>query len=109
MVNDQFDIKITDFGFSSYSNQTDRSMFGGSKSYMAPEVIVQKKHDGFKSDIFAMGVILFVMAMGNFPFHEASKKDKYYCLAISSKPEKTRSYWKAVNGKNTSHEFRDLF
>lgn len=45
---------------------------------MAPEVIDQVKHDGFKSDIFAIGVVLFVMVMGNFPFHEGSKNDKYY-------------------------------
>ena len=77
---------------------------------MAPEIFNEKKHDGFKSDIFAIGVILFIMVMGSFPFHEGSKKDKYYCLLTSSKLEKTKSYWKSVKGEeSTSSEFRDLF
>jgi len=79
---------------------------------MAPEIFNTKKHDGFKSDIFAIGVILFVMVMGNFPFHEGSKKDKYYSLLTSTanKLENTKSYWKYVGAdESTSSEFRDLF
>lgn len=40
---------------------------------MAPEVSELKLYDGYKADIFSMGVILFITAIGNFPFPEGTK------------------------------------
>jgi len=46
---------------------------------MAPEILANKEYDGKKCDIFAMGVILFMLVQENFPFETADlKNDKYY-------------------------------
>jgi serine/threonine protein kinase len=45
---------------------------------MAPEMLLETPYDGPKADIFAMGVMLFTMRYGNFPWSEA--KDDYYGL-----------------------------
>lgn len=40
----------------------------GTERYMAPEMIEQKPYKGNTTDIFALGVILFVMVFGVMPF-----------------------------------------
>ena len=46
---------------------------------MAPQ-IPTKNYDGAKADIFASGVILFIMYAGNPPFEKAALNDPYYKL-----------------------------
>ena len=84
-------IKIIDFGFSSIGKKSVQA-FGGTKVYMAPEILERKSYDGSKADIFAIGVLLFISTIGNFPFVEASKSDKYYSLL--SQPNHTDQFWK---------------
>lgn len=40
----------------------------GTERYMAPEIIEGKPYKGNTTDIFALGVILFVMVFGVMPF-----------------------------------------
>jgi serine/threonine protein kinase len=46
---------------------------------MAPE-IENKEYEGKYTDIFAAGVILFIMFSGNPPFENSSVTDPYYKL-----------------------------
>lgn len=49
----------------------------GTPNYMAPELMGEKEaYEGPPVDIFAMGVMLFVMVFARFPFGEAG--DAYY-------------------------------
>ncbi len=43
-------------------------MFCGTPNYMAPELIKKEEYDGFATDIWACGVVLFMMINGQFPF-----------------------------------------
>lgn len=46
---------------------------------MAPEIIEGKPYKGSTTDIFALGVILFVMVTGVMPFYfKATKADLLY-------------------------------
>jgi serine/threonine protein kinase len=46
---------------------------------MAPEIIEGKPYKGNTTDIFAIGVILFIMVTGVMPFlFKASKTDSLY-------------------------------
>jgi len=55
----------------------------GTLPYMAPEIIRRKTYDGAKADIFSVGVILFIMMHGIFPFNSASSHDVYYNLVCN--------------------------
>ena len=62
-------IKIIDFGFS-VSVQPDKKlcMFCGTPSYMAPEIVSKQEYNGKFVDFWAMGILLFTMLCGTFPF-----------------------------------------
>ncbi|MCP4669209.1 MAG: CHASE2 domain-containing protein [Deltaproteobacteria bacterium] len=63
------EIKVTDFGIARImsSFQTKTSVVPGTPSYMSPEQVAGKKVDG-RSDIFSLGVVLFVLLTGRKPF-----------------------------------------
>lgn len=42
---------------------------------MAPELVQQKEYDGYKVDVWAVGIILFVMLCGFFPFRGKTSKE----------------------------------
>ena len=62
-------LKIIDFGL---SHEFDKINFlatkCGSPSYAAPEIIKGGKYDGFKTDIWCCGIILYAMVCGYLPF-----------------------------------------
>lgn len=62
-------VKITDFGIArmSTSSGTLAGTVMGSPRYMAPEQVVGKAVDG-RSDVFALGVVLYEMLTGESPF-----------------------------------------
>ena len=64
-------IKICDFGFSTKNNSY-CDVAWGSIDYISPEVNT-KYPNGFKIDIWALGVILYLLLKSEFPF----KKSKY--------------------------------
>jgi serine/threonine protein kinase len=47
--------------------------FAGTPQFQAPEIYEKKKYDGKKTDIFAIGVILFMIVIKSYPFKAADK------------------------------------
>ena len=72
-------LKIIDFGLSHpFSLQTDLLKSKcGSPSYTAPEILRGELYDGFKSDIWSCGVILYAMLCGYLPFIGENKKSLF--------------------------------
>ena len=74
MVRDDGRVKVLDFGISRRTTQTSTttiagpSVIAGTPAYMAPEVL-QGQTPGPRSDIWALGVLLFEMATGRLPFN----------------------------------------
>ena len=70
MVNENYDVKIIDFGFSLFTTKTKMlNLHCGTPSYMAPEHVAKKDYLGQPVDIWAMGVLLYKMLTGYYPFN----------------------------------------
>ena len=41
---------------------------------MAPEIVMKSLYDGKKTDIWALGIILYVILYGDFPFKSVHEK-----------------------------------
>lgn len=79
-------IKLCDFGlanfYDKYNNSTMTAMIG-TPGYVAPEV-VQRKPYGPPVDMWACGVVLYVMLSGRMPFYG---KDDVQCLRMTANGE----------------------
>jgi len=72
-------IKWCDFGFArDMKDSTQSNRKCGSKSYCAPEILRGHTYNPFYSDVWSIGVCLFTMLEGYFPFEEASNFDYRY-------------------------------
>jgi len=73
-------VKIVDFGFSNYTTahpndpsddkQILQTSYCGSIHYAAPELLSRNPFDGKKADVWSLGVVLFAMISGQFPFDD---------------------------------------
>ena len=68
--------KIIDFGFACISKDK-LKVFCGTPSYMSPEIVGKSSYLGPASDIWACGIILYVMLTGTVPFKATTEKDLY--------------------------------
>ena len=105
LLDEKLNIKVADFGFSCYKHVNKLKSYKGTMTYMAPEIKEGLVYDGKQTDVFSVGVILFIIVLGIFPFKEA-KKDEYFFALIHNK--KTEKYWKKVGGEDLSSDFKDL-
>ena len=124
MLSSNFNLKLIDFGFSKNIKDGLISEITGSRFYNAPEMFSSstKGYLGTLSDIFSLGVVLFVLVMGFYPFDKPNITDSRYKF-ISKKD--FQGFWKkceqkkALSNNNSnnnnnnifgvSQEFKDLF
>lgn len=52
-------------------------MFCGTPSYMAPEIVNKQEYTGPPADIWALGVLLYALLCGTFPFKGQTDKELY--------------------------------
>ena len=76
MLDMEFNTKIIDFGLAAPVQGRDVSGYLktalGNFGYMAPEIHLGRKYKGEQVDVFALGVILFVMFSKHPPFNAAT-------------------------------------
>lgn len=105
LLDENFNIKICDFGFSTYIQDNLNDVLG-TKEYMAPEIHENKKYSGVKADIFALGVILFQLTNGIYCFTEATKNNEpYKYIRLGSYD----TFWKKIQIDDLSPEFKKLY
>ena len=83
--------------------------FKGTETYMAPEIWAEQPYEGTAVDIFALGVILFMLYSRNYPFKCADpKKSQIYLTFLDNND----LFWQkhSVNKEPNfySSEFKDL-
>ncbi|OXB72118.1 UNVERIFIED_CONTAM: hypothetical protein H355_015354, partial [Colinus virginianus] len=70
--------KLIDFGFASIMKDGVLCrMRCGTPSYMPPEILMKKEYDGSAADIWSLGVVLYAMLHGCYPFRGHDLKDLY--------------------------------
>lgn len=69
MVDKNDNIKLLDFGLSNFQKGSYLNSKCGSPYYLPPEIINQSKYDGRTFDIWSLGIILYVMSTGYFPYN----------------------------------------
>lgn len=69
IVSNEGVVKLIDFGFSTcIPNECKKRLFCGTPSYMAPEIVKKIEYRGPPVDIWATGVLFYVLLSGKFPF-----------------------------------------
>ena len=105
LVDDNLNLKLADFGFACYKNIDTLKSYRGTMTYMAPEIKEGKQYAGSQVDMFSIGVILFIIVQGIFPFKEARKEEFFYNLIMQGQND---TYFQKVNGTDLSDDFKDL-
>lgn len=69
-------LKITDFGLARIIDPANPTLTTrcGSEEYAAPEIIRNQGYDGRNTDVWALGVILYAMLVGELPFTYAPER-----------------------------------
>ena len=67
--NGELKVKIIDFGFSIWMAHDQREkIYCGTPSYMAPEILMKKPYHPGPADVWALGVLLYILLCGKFPY-----------------------------------------
>mmetsp|Transcript_23018 Transcript_23018/g.47709 ORF Transcript_23018/g.47709 Transcript_23018/m.47709 type:complete len:553 (+) Transcript_23018:337-1995(+) len=70
--------KLIDFGFSVFSKDKKAlKVFCGTPSYMAPEIVRRIEYEGKPIDAWSLGVVLYALVCGCFPFSAKSYPELY--------------------------------
>lgn len=78
LLSRHMNVKVSDFGFAKICKPRRMDMielsrtFCGSIAYAAPEILMNQPYDPKRSDVWSMGVILFIMMFGSMPFDDSS-------------------------------------
>ena len=104
LFNEQFELKIADFGFCGQSSGKITS-YKGTLSYMATEILERKPYCGRSADIFAAGIILFLMMIGRPPFQTAHRNNPHYVNIVNRNWE---AFWRKSLLPNKSKKLKDL-
>ncbi|XP_055601666.1 uncharacterized protein LOC129750686 isoform X2 [Uranotaenia lowii] len=76
LLDNEMNVKLADFGFSNtFTDGIPLKTWCGSPPYAAPEVFQGVEYDGPRSDIWSLGVVLYVLVCGALPFDGATLHD----------------------------------
>jgi serine/threonine protein kinase len=82
LLDERGDLKLTDFGLCAFADR----QFGadgltatacGSPAYVAPEILLKRRYDPGKADVWSCGVGLFSLTAGYLPFNDGNLMGMY--------------------------------
>lgn len=78
IIDNDLGIKLIDFGFAAVISKTKPlNFFCGTPSYMPPEIVQKKEYIGFNADVWCLGILLYTLLCGSFPFRGNNEKELY--------------------------------
>lgn len=85
LLNENHEIKLIDFGFSTCLPANKKmKIFCGTPNYMAPEIVARKEFTGPPADIWALGVILYYLLIGSYPFKGVSDGELFRKISLGN-------------------------
>ncbi len=94
---DDADIKIVDFGFAVVADGVNITEAVGTPSYIAPEILKGEAY-GKPVDMWAFGVILYILLGGYPPFHDQDQKKLFRKITIGAYQFHVE-YWQDISGE----------
>lgn len=71
-------IKIIDFGFSQRVQEDEKlTIYCGTPHYMDPDIVRKQPYNGFAADVWACGIILYIIFVGKLPFFAEFEADLF--------------------------------
>lgn len=107
MFDSNFDLKLIDFAFATPLGAAASSVVG-TPGYISPEMYTQPNYDPSASDVFAAGVVLFIMAKGAPPFNEARRNDPHFVGFCRNRARFWEGQFKKDPDMPSSQAFVDL-
>jgi len=96
-------VKIIDFGFATNCKMGSKlSAYCGTPCYMDPDLTKKRKYSGQGADVWAMGVILFLLITGGVPFWGETEQQLFSRIQIGK-------YNLPNHGANFSQKVKNLF
>ena len=105
LIDEELNIKLLDFGLSAQTKTRGLTDSVGTPFYMAPELHDERPHNGTEVDVFALGVILFTIIAGNFPFDRAVKSNSFYQLLMLDQLD---LFFQSHKASHLSDNFKNL-
>ena len=108
----EFHLKLTDFGLANRLEGVNCDGILNSKvgtaQYWAPEIF-KGSYEGMESDIFAIGMILYVLVFSSVPFRSAKFNDEFYRYFRDGKKEDNNKFWDKKKNSNVDEDLKELF
>lgn len=92
LIDSDFSLKIIDFDQSHI--QGEKVVCLGTNSYRAPEILAKKCTNIFAADIYSVGVILYALKTGQFPFVELEEEGQTKVMSYDLFMEDNEKFWK---------------
>lgn len=113
LIGKDFSIKLIDFGYASGGGERGEGdhmlyEFQSTEIYGSPEARKSDKNHGYdpiKHDLFSLGVFLFVLVLGCFPYTDYRLSERRYFYIVNNDFD---SFWSCFPQYNLSYEFKDL-
>ena len=97
VVTEDYVVKLIDFGFAYNLAEGPATDTKGSGCYTAPEILQSLPHCPSKADIFATGVVLYLLLTGDYPWVKADGKEAaLYSYSTFYNGRKTNLFWRNV-------------
>lgn len=107
LLDDNFQLMLIDFGFaeewraktSEKLDDLEMAKVMGTKGYISPEQFYNDGNESIwlkKWDMFALGVVLFILVKGVWPFEVPTREDEFYQYLLL---KKTSYFWKTHQKK----------
>ena len=78
MIGNNYKLKFVDLGFATKKSNIFLKQYLGTPTYAAPEIHLRQPYLGQFSDIFSLGITLFILVTGSLPFRLPVPNDMLY-------------------------------